>query len=86
MQLVDELGIPFARRHLLLQLPIQRPIPFAVVAQTARSVQVDATPAELTDAEVALTRAQQDFSNAIYDYLIAIARLEYTMGTAPVPR
>jgi outer membrane protein len=53
---------------------------------TARSVQGDATPAELTDAEVALTRAQQDSSNAIYDYLIAIARLEYTMGTAPVPR
>jgi outer membrane protein TolC len=52
----------------------------------ARSVQGDATPAELTDAEVALTRAQQDYSNAIYDYLIAIARLEYTMGTAPIPR
>jgi outer membrane protein len=52
----------------------------------ARSKQGDATPAELTDAEVALTRAQQDYSNAINDYLIAIARLEYTMGTAPVPR
>ena len=52
----------------------------------AQSLQGDATPAELTDAEVALTRAQQDSSNAIYDYLIAIARLEYTMGISPVPR
>lgn len=47
---------------------------------TARSRQGDATPAELTDAEAALTRAQQDYSNAIYDYLTAIARLDYAMG------
>jgi outer membrane protein TolC len=47
----------------------------------ARSRQGDATPAELTDAEAALTRAQQDYSNAIYDYLTAIARLDYSMGT-----
>ena len=51
----------------------------------ARNVQGDATPAELTDAEAALTRAQQDYSNAIYDYLIAIARLEFAIGTAPTP-
>jgi outer membrane protein len=47
----------------------------------ARSRQGDATPAELTDAEASLTRAQQDYSNAIYDYLTAIARLDYAMGT-----
>lgn len=44
-----------------------------------------AIPAEVTDAEAALTRAEQDYSNAIYDYLTALARLEYAMGTAPTP-
>jgi outer membrane protein TolC len=47
----------------------------------ARAKLGDATPAEVTDAEVALTRAQQDYSNALYDYLTALARLEYAMGT-----
>jgi outer membrane protein TolC len=49
----------------------------------ARSRQGDATPAELTDAEAALTRAEQDYANAVYDYLTALARLEYAMGTSP---
>jgi outer membrane protein TolC len=49
----------------------------------ARSGQGDATPAELTDAEAALTRAEQDYFNAVYDYLTALARLEYAMGTTP---
>jgi outer membrane protein TolC len=44
-----------------------------------------AIPAEVTDAEAALTRAEQDHSNAVYDYLTALARLEYAMGTAPTP-
>ena len=35
----------------------------------ARTRQGDATPAELTDAQAAVTRAQQDYFNAIYDYL-----------------
>jgi outer membrane protein TolC len=43
----------------------------------------DATPSEVTDAEVALTRAQQDYTNARYDYLTALVRLEYAMGTNP---
>jgi outer membrane protein TolC len=51
----------------------------------ARARQGDAIPAELTDAEAALTRAQQDYSNAVYDYLSAQARLEYAMGTTPTP-
>src|SRR5262249_44120160 len=50
-----------------------------------RAKQGDATPAELTDAAAALTRAQQDYFNAVYDYLTALARLEYAMGTAPTP-
>jgi outer membrane protein TolC len=52
---------------------------------TARAKQGDAIPAELTDAAAALTRAQQDYFNAVYDYLTALARLEYAMGTAPTP-
>jgi outer membrane protein TolC len=51
----------------------------------ARSRQGDATPAELTDAEAALTRAEQDYANSIYDYLTAIDRLEYAMGTTTSP-
>jgi outer membrane protein TolC len=51
----------------------------------ARARRGDAIPAELTDAEAALTRAAQDYSNAIYDYLSALARLDYAMGTTPTP-
>ncbi len=49
----------------------------------ARARQGDATPAELTDAQAAVTRAQQDYFNAIYDYLTTLARLQYAMGVAP---
>ena len=49
----------------------------------ARAATGDATPSEITDAEAALTRAQQNFLNSTYDYLSAIAKLEYAMGTAP---
>jgi outer membrane protein TolC len=45
----------------------------------------DATSAEITDAESALTRAQQDYLNSMHDYLIALVRLEYAMGTSPTP-
>jgi outer membrane protein TolC len=51
----------------------------------ARAKQGDAIPAELTEAASSLTRAQQDYFNAVYDYLTALARLEYAMGTAPTP-
>ena len=51
----------------------------------ARSRQGDATPAELTDAEAGLTRAEQDYANSVYDYLTALDRLEYAMGTTPTP-
>ena len=51
----------------------------------ARAADGDATPSEVTDAETALTRAQQSYQNSIYDYLTAIARIEYAMGTAPTP-
>jgi outer membrane protein TolC len=51
----------------------------------ARDRQGDAIPAEVTDAETALTRAQQDYDNSVYDYLTALVRLEYAMGTTPTP-
>jgi outer membrane protein len=47
---------------------------------SARNREGDATPAELTDAEASLTRAQQDYANAIYDYLTALARLNFVLG------
>jgi outer membrane protein len=51
----------------------------------ARAAQGDATPTEVTDAETALTRAQSDYLNSTYDYLTAVARLEYAMGVSPTP-
>ena len=49
----------------------------------ARTRQGDATPAELTEAEAGLTRAEQDYANSVYDYLTAIERLQYAMGATP---
>jgi outer membrane protein TolC len=51
----------------------------------ARAVEGDATPSEIIDAETALTRAEQNHLNSIYDYLSAIARLEFVMGVSPSP-
>jgi outer membrane protein TolC len=51
----------------------------------ARSRQGDATPAELTEAEAGLTRAEQDYANSVYDYLMAIDRLQYAMGITATP-
>jgi outer membrane protein TolC len=51
----------------------------------ARYAKGDATPAEVTDAETALTRAEQDQLNSTYDYLTALARLNFAIGLPPVP-
>jgi outer membrane protein len=51
----------------------------------AREEKGAALPAEITDAESALTRAQQNYLNSIHDYLIAVVRLEYAMGVTPTP-
>ncbi|HKD35739.1 MAG TPA: TolC family protein, partial [Pirellulales bacterium] len=51
----------------------------------ARSRQGDATPAELTDAQASLTRAQQDYANSVYNYLTALANLDYAMGVTGTP-
>jgi len=51
----------------------------------ARAAQGDATPADMTDAETAFIRAEQDHANSIYDYLTALSRLEFAMGVSPGP-
>jgi outer membrane protein TolC len=45
-----------------------------------------ATPTEIADAQASLTRAQQNYLNARYNYLIAMDRLEYAMGVGQTPR
>jgi outer membrane protein TolC len=44
-----------------------------------------ATSTEITDALASLTRAQQNYLNARYNYLIAKDRLEYAMGVGQTP-
>ena len=51
----------------------------------ARAAEGDATPSEITDAETALTRAEQNHLNSIYDFLSAITRLEFVMGVSRSP-
>jgi outer membrane protein TolC len=46
----------------------------------ARAAQGDATASEITYAQTALTRAEQDELNSIYDYLTARAKLDYAIG------
>lgn len=40
----------------------------------------NATPTDIVDAETTLTRSQQRFYSATYEYLIALARLDYALG------
>jgi outer membrane protein TolC len=42
-----------------------------------------ATPTDIVDAEVALTRAQQRLTSATYEYLGALAGLDYALGNPP---
>jgi outer membrane protein TolC len=41
----------------------------------------NATPTDVVDAETTLTRSEQRYHSAVYDYLAALARLEYALGT-----
>jgi outer membrane protein TolC len=50
----------------------------------ARYAKGDATPADVTDAETALTRAEQDQLNSTFDYLTAVSRLNFAIGLPPV--
>jgi len=40
----------------------------------------DATPTDVADGELVITRAQQSYYTALYDYQIAMARLAYAVG------
>jgi outer membrane protein TolC len=51
----------------------------------SRALEGDATPTEITDAQASLTRAEQSYFNAVYNYLTALARLEYAMGVGQTP-
>jgi outer membrane protein TolC len=44
-----------------------------------------ATPTEIADAQASLTRAQQNYLNSRYNYLIAMDRVEYAMGVGQTP-
>jgi outer membrane protein TolC len=44
-----------------------------------------ATPTEIADAQASLTRAQQNYLNTRYNYLIAMDRLQYAMGVGQTP-
>jgi outer membrane protein TolC len=50
-----------------------------------RNQEGNATPTEVTDSQASLTRAEQNYENALYSYLTALARLEYAMGNSPTP-
>jgi outer membrane protein TolC len=43
----------------------------------------DATPTDITDAEAALTRADNNYLESFYDFWTALARLEYAVGVTP---
>jgi outer membrane protein TolC len=79
------------RQLVTARLGIERSRPAVTQAEEnhrlvrARAKLGDATTAEITDAESALTRAQQNYLNSIHDYLIALARIEYAMGVTPTP-
>ena len=47
----------------------------------ARFRQGDATTTEVIDAETAMTRAEQEYQAALFDYLTSLAKLDYAMGT-----
>ncbi len=43
--------------------------------------QTAATPTDVVDAETLVTRSRQNYHAAVYDYLVAVERLKYAMGT-----
>ena len=44
--------------------------------------QTAATPTDVVDAETLVTRARQNYYAAVYDYLVALRRLDYAVGAA----
>jgi outer membrane protein TolC len=79
------------RRLVTAQLGIEDARPAVAQAREnfrlvrSRSLEGDATPTEISDAQASLTRAEQSYLNAVYNYLTALARLEYAMGIGQTP-
>jgi outer membrane protein TolC len=44
----------------------------------------NATPTDVVDAETALTRARERMNRARFDYQLALAQLDYAVGTSPI--
>ncbi|MBI3409418.1 MAG: TolC family protein, partial [Planctomycetes bacterium] len=78
--------IEAARQSLALARPAVTQARENLRLVTRRYENGDATPTDIVDAETALTRAQQDSFNALYDYQTAVARMEYAMGITPLPQ
>jgi outer membrane protein TolC len=45
----------------------------------------NAIPSEIADAQATPTRAEQNYANARFGYLISLARLDYAMGVGQTP-
>lgn len=76
-------GVTAARERIKLSRP--------AVAQARENLRLlrvkysngTATPTDLVDAETALTRAQQRYLSARYEYLASLAKMEYALGGQP---
>jgi hypothetical protein len=55
-------------------------------AITAKAPRGRRTPTEIADAQASLTRAQENYLNARYNYLTAMDRLQCAMGVGQTPR
>jgi outer membrane protein TolC len=75
-----------ARRGIDLSKPAVDQAQEAYRLLRARAAKGDATSAEVTEAETALTKAEQDYLNSTYDYLTALARLNFAIGLPSVPQ
>jgi outer membrane protein TolC len=75
--------IEAARRSIVLARPAVAQARENLRLVTRKYESGDATPTDIVDAETALTRAEQDMYTARYDYLTALARLDYATGAAP---
>jgi len=72
-----------ARRNIVLAQPAVTQARENLRLVTRKYEAGDATSTDIVDAENSLTRAQQDYYTARYDYLTALARIDYAIGVAP---
>jgi outer membrane protein TolC len=77
---VAYLGIDDARQRIALARSAVASAQENLRVVTGQFRRGDATPTDVVDAELAITRAQQNYYNALYDYQTALARLRYAVG------